>query len=258
MEVKMKMPDLSTTEGTEIAILKWFVNVGDPVERGQVILEVETDKAVQEIEAIATGTLDIATGWTPGHGSGGAIHRNHRGIEMTGGKLFPRLSIAPLAEGCVRGRELLHEIKLRGYTGSFSHLERLLAKWRRARGAKVVTLPPAPEPTTAPAPTIAMVPPRRRSRDRVVYLANRRGIAMHQAARIVDGRSGGKGGRSEECVAGFHRHASARYAIPSHSSKQRHSKNSTSGSMMRSNREFTQCSASRARFGKTSTPSETR
>lgn len=39
-------------------------------------------------------------------------------------------------EGCVRGRELLHEMKLRGYTGSFSHLERLLAKWRRARGAK--------------------------------------------------------------------------------------------------------------------------
>jgi transposase len=62
------------------------------------------------------------------------------------------------AEGCVRGRGLLHEIKLRGYTGSFSHLERLLAKWRRARGAKVVTSPSAPEPTTAPTPTIAMVP----------------------------------------------------------------------------------------------------
>src|SRR5208282_1019170 len=59
------------------------------------------------------------------------------------------------AEGCVRGRELLHEIKLPGYTGSLSHLERLLAKWRRARTA---TLPPAPEPTTAPAPTIATAP----------------------------------------------------------------------------------------------------
>jgi transposase len=62
------------------------------------------------------------------------------------------------AEGCVRGRELLHEIKLRGYTGSFSHLERLLAKWRRANDAKVVTLPPVPEPTTAPTTTIATVP----------------------------------------------------------------------------------------------------
>ena len=61
-------------------------------------------------------------------------------------------------EGCVRGRELLYEIKLRGYTGSFSHLERLLAKWRRANDAKVVTLPLVPEPTTAPATTIVTVP----------------------------------------------------------------------------------------------------
>lgn len=57
MEVKMKMPDLSTTEGTDIAIVQWLVDVGDPVTRGQVILEVETDKAVQEIESITNGTL---------------------------------------------------------------------------------------------------------------------------------------------------------------------------------------------------------
>lgn len=54
------------------------------------------------------------------------------------------------AEGCVRGQVLLHEIKLRGYTGSFSHLERLLAKWRSARGSKVVTPPAAPTLLTAP------------------------------------------------------------------------------------------------------------
>jgi transposase len=53
------------------------------------------------------------------------------------------------AEGCVRGRELLQEIKLRGYTGSFSHLERLLAKWRTAMGATLATPLPAPTPTTA-------------------------------------------------------------------------------------------------------------
>lgn len=57
MEVKMKMPDLSTTEGSDIAIVQWLVDVGAPVQRGQVILEVETDKALQEIEAIVTGTL---------------------------------------------------------------------------------------------------------------------------------------------------------------------------------------------------------
>jgi pyruvate/2-oxoglutarate dehydrogenase complex dihydrolipoamide acyltransferase (E2) component len=57
MEVKMKMPDLSTTEGSDIVIAKWLVAVGEPVERGQVLLEVETDKAVQEVECIVTGTL---------------------------------------------------------------------------------------------------------------------------------------------------------------------------------------------------------
>ena len=41
------------------------------------------------------------------------------------------------AEGCVRGRRLFNEIKTRGYSGSFSNLERLLAKWRRPkRGAQ--------------------------------------------------------------------------------------------------------------------------
>jgi Transposase len=63
------------------------------------------------------------------------------------------------AEGCVRGRELLHEIKLRGYTGSFSHLERLLAKWRRSDDAKVSAAPVAgpkiePKPTMVTAPAV--------------------------------------------------------------------------------------------------------
>ena len=57
MNVKLKMPDLSTTEGSDITILKWLVEVGAPVERGQPILEVETDKAVQEVEAVVSGTL---------------------------------------------------------------------------------------------------------------------------------------------------------------------------------------------------------
>jgi transposase len=35
-------------------------------------------------------------------------------------------------DGNRRGRHLFHDIKYRGYTGSFSNLERLLATWRRA------------------------------------------------------------------------------------------------------------------------------
>ncbi len=57
MEVRMKMPDLSTNEGSEIGITKWLVTLGQPVKRGQPLLEVETDKAVQEVECIANGTL---------------------------------------------------------------------------------------------------------------------------------------------------------------------------------------------------------
>jgi YD repeat-containing protein len=53
----MKMPDLSTNEGSEIGITKWLVTLGQPVKRGQPLLEVETDKAVQEVECIANGTL---------------------------------------------------------------------------------------------------------------------------------------------------------------------------------------------------------
>ncbi|MBM3336667.1 MAG: biotin attachment protein [Betaproteobacteria bacterium] len=57
MEVMIKMPDLSTTDGSDILIVKWVAGVGDLVERGQVLLEVETDKAVQEVECIFKGTL---------------------------------------------------------------------------------------------------------------------------------------------------------------------------------------------------------
>ena len=44
MELQMKMPDLATNEGEEILITQWMVEVGQPVERGQVLLEVETTK----------------------------------------------------------------------------------------------------------------------------------------------------------------------------------------------------------------------
>lgn len=57
MDLNMKMPDLATNEGAELGITRWFVNVGEAVKRGQAILEVETDKAVQEVECIANGTL---------------------------------------------------------------------------------------------------------------------------------------------------------------------------------------------------------
>jgi YD repeat-containing protein len=51
------MPDLATNDGVELGIARWLVAVGEPVKRGQPLLEVETDKAMQEVECIANGTL---------------------------------------------------------------------------------------------------------------------------------------------------------------------------------------------------------
>lgn len=58
MDVKMKMPDLATNEGAELGILRWLVEIGQPVKRGQPLLEIETDKAIQEVECIVSGTLN--------------------------------------------------------------------------------------------------------------------------------------------------------------------------------------------------------
>src|SRR5690349_9477159 len=42
---------------TEGKILRWLKKEGEPVERGQALAEIETDKASIEIEAFASGTL---------------------------------------------------------------------------------------------------------------------------------------------------------------------------------------------------------
>jgi pyruvate dehydrogenase E1 component alpha subunit len=54
--MNLKMPDLSTT-GSPIKVTRWLVEVGDSVERGQAVVEVETDKATMEVEALDFGTL---------------------------------------------------------------------------------------------------------------------------------------------------------------------------------------------------------
>jgi TPP-dependent pyruvate/acetoin dehydrogenase alpha subunit len=56
MKHQLIMPDLSTTS-SPIKIVRWLVEVGWPVERGQAVLEVETDKATMEVEATVSGRL---------------------------------------------------------------------------------------------------------------------------------------------------------------------------------------------------------
>ncbi len=56
MPTPIKMPALSPTmeEGT---LAKWLVKVGDEVQSGDIMAEIETDKATMEFEAVDEGTI---------------------------------------------------------------------------------------------------------------------------------------------------------------------------------------------------------
>ena len=56
MPIKVLMPALSPTM-TEGKLAKWVVKKGDTIESGDVLAEIETDKATMEVEAVEEGTL---------------------------------------------------------------------------------------------------------------------------------------------------------------------------------------------------------
>ena len=56
MSIKILMPALSPTmeEGT---LSKWLVKEGDSISSGDLIAEIETDKATMEVEAVDDGKI---------------------------------------------------------------------------------------------------------------------------------------------------------------------------------------------------------
>jgi pyruvate dehydrogenase E2 component (dihydrolipoamide acetyltransferase) len=56
MASRVIMPKLTDTM-TEGVLLKWYKKEGDPVESGDVLAEIETDKAIMDLEAYASGIL---------------------------------------------------------------------------------------------------------------------------------------------------------------------------------------------------------
>jgi pyruvate dehydrogenase E1 component beta subunit len=56
MPISVLMPALSPTM-TEGKLAKWHVKVGDAVKSGEVLCEIETDKATMEVEAVDEGTV---------------------------------------------------------------------------------------------------------------------------------------------------------------------------------------------------------
>ena len=56
MDVAMRVPDLATNESV-VTVIRWLVEVGQPVRRGQALVEVQTDKSAVVVESVVTGTL---------------------------------------------------------------------------------------------------------------------------------------------------------------------------------------------------------
>ncbi|MCB5424508.1 pyruvate dehydrogenase complex dihydrolipoamide acetyltransferase [Altererythrobacter sp. CC-YST694] len=127
MSIAIKMPALSPTmeEGT---LARWLVKVGDKVSAGDIMAEIETDKATMEFEAVDEGTIaDIAIAeGTEGVKVGTVIAtlaeegEDVASVKPAGGAAAPAVAPAPKAESAP---------------------------------APVVAPPPAPAPAaTAPAP----------------------------------------------------------------------------------------------------------
>ena len=56
MPIQVLMPALSPTM-TEGKLVKWLKSEGDPVAAGDVLCEIETDKATMEVEAVDEGKV---------------------------------------------------------------------------------------------------------------------------------------------------------------------------------------------------------
>jgi 2-oxoglutarate dehydrogenase E2 component (dihydrolipoamide succinyltransferase) len=58
MKTEVIVPRLgSSDDSDEVRILRWIINPGTTVKKGEALLEVETDKVNVEIEAPVDGTL---------------------------------------------------------------------------------------------------------------------------------------------------------------------------------------------------------
>ena len=58
MSIPILMPALSPTM-TAGTLAKWHVNVGDTVKSGQILADIETDKATMEVEAVDEGVIGV-------------------------------------------------------------------------------------------------------------------------------------------------------------------------------------------------------
>jgi len=129
MPIDILMPALSPTmeEGT---LAKWHVKVGDTVKSGDVIAEIETDKATMEVEAVDEGTIQEIL-----------VPEGTEEVKVN----------APIARLSGEGETAAPAPKA-------AAPEPAKAETKPQPEAKVVPVPPAPAPPPAPAQAAAAAP----------------------------------------------------------------------------------------------------
>jgi len=212
MALDIKMPALSPTmeEGT---LARWLVKVGDTVASGDVMAEIETDKATMEFEAVDEGVIAeilIAEG-SEGVKVGAVIAR----LAVEGEEAAPApapapAAAAPAADGpaatpTARKLAEVNGIDLAGITGSGpkgkitkEDVEAAILKG----GGSVVAAPAAPAPAPAPAPA--------ESGARIIASPLAKRIATEKGIDLSQVKGTGPGGRIvKEDVEGFTSSAAA-------------------------------------------------
>ena len=161
MPIAIKMPALSPTmeEGT---LAKWLVKVGDTVRSGDIMAEIETDKATMEFEAVDEGMIAEI-----------AVRRGHRGREGRhrdrhaggGGRGSGERARAP-AKAEARGRSAERRARTRSSRDCRS------ARACRSRAAAPAAGSPRPQPGDR---VIASPLAKRIAADKGIDLATREG-----------------------------------------------------------------------------------
>jgi len=168
MPIELKMPALSPTmeEGT---LAKWLVKEGDTVKSGDILAEIETDKATMEFEAVDEGTITkiVVADGTDGVKVGAVI-----AIMAAEGEDASAASAAPPAK---------------------SEAPAPKAEAPKAEAAPAPAPAPVPAPAAAPAPTAAPAPKSEGDRVKASPLARR--LAEAQGIDLSAVQGSGPGGR---------------------------------------------------------------
>ena len=162
MSIAIKMPALSPTmeEGT---LAKWLVKVGDSVAAGDIMAEIETDKATMEVEAVDEGIIaDIA------------VPEGAEGVKVG-------TVIATLAE---EGED---PADVKPASGDSAPAP--------APAAKEEAPAPSPVPAPAPAATPAPAAPAAASGDRIVASPLAKRIAADKGLDLANVKGSGPNGR---------------------------------------------------------------